>query len=62
MEQVVEEALDVATVKRLLESNHKAFEQHIAKITELRSLLENEEAKLSFSLYEKRRLLNLMSE
>ena len=47
-------------VKHLLNANHNAFEQHIARITELRSLLENEEAKLQFCLYEEKRLLELL--
>ena len=58
----VAETLDVVTLKKLLAANHKAFELHIAKITELRSKLENEEAKLAFSLYEEKRLLALMIE
>ena len=47
-------------VKHLLNANHNAFEQHIARITELRALLENEEAKLQFCLYEEKRLLELL--
>jgi hypothetical protein len=46
-----------ADIRHLLALNHKAVDQYISSITELRAKLEAEEAKLALCLYEERKLL-----